>query len=346
MSVFSRVFQKLVVRSGAKTPSLDRMLALFDQELDHFQQLVLPTPESKPRTPFESTNVPFEKMSMANMTVQQMLSILPVMLPMQLKMRQAAKLYDGKFKATHSEASTEFFAQLEEIGYRAGATQIKYIRVPHYAIFKDKGIPHEFAILISVEMNKENISTAPSFAAFKEVAKGYKNLAEISLKMAGFMRRSGFAAYPGTPLGGLTDYTHLGELAGMGAIGYHGMLITPREGTRLRINTIYTNIQNLPVNLESENEHLWIRDFCARCKKCIRGCPVKAIFDEPQARGDGGMQCIDHSTCRDYFNTNFGCAICLAECPFSQVGYETIQSRFKSKTATPQFRIPVERINQ
>ena len=53
------------------------------------------------------------------------------------------------------------------------------------------------------------------------------------------------------------------------------------------------------------------------------------------------MQCIDHAACRDYFNQNFGCAICLADCPFSVAGYEKVKSRFKGNPKAPQFRIPV-----
>nr|AQU14199.1 truncated iron-sulfur cluster enzyme family protein [Hormoscilla spongeliae GUM034]AQU14207.1 iron-sulfur cluster enzyme family protein, carboxy terminus [Hormoscilla spongeliae SP4] len=140
------------------------------------------------------------------------------------------------------------------------------------------------------------------------------------------MRREGFAACPGLALGGLTDYVYLAEKAGLGAIGYHGLLISPLGGARLRINTIYTNITNLP--LESENEHLWIRDYCSICKKCISKCPPQAIFNEPQPLGDGGMQCIDHNACRGYFQANFGCAICLAVCPFSKAGYDKIKATF------------------
>jgi epoxyqueuosine reductase QueG len=221
----------------------------------------------------------------------------------------------------------------------AGAADIRYVRVPRNAIFQHKGIPHEYAVVITVEMDKEKLANAPSFDAFLEVAKGYGNLARIGNQLAGFMRRNGFAAYPGTALGGLTDYTHLAEVAGLGAIGYHGLLITPNEGARLRINTIYTNITNLPI--QTENEHLWVRDFCAMCKKCIRGCPVQAIYEQPRPRGDGGMQCIDHAACRDYFNQNYGCAVCLVKCPFSEMGYEKVKARFKGNPKSPQFHIPV-----
>lgn len=318
--------------------SLDNVLAHFDQELQNFQQLIPPAPESKPRTPFDG-DLPTDQMWISNIRLRQRLEVLPVLLPLLWNMQRSAKFYDGKYTPARSEAEPAFLAELESRAYESGAKDVRYVRVPNNAIFKHKGLPHEYAIMFTVEMDKDIMSTAPSFAAFKEVARGYKNLAVISNKLARLLRRNGFAAYPGTALGGLTDYTYLAELAGLGAIGYHGLLITPGEGARLRVNTIYTNITNLPV--ENENEHLWVRDFCALCKKCIRRCPVEAIFPQPRPRGDGGMQCIDHDACRDYFQAQFGCALCLAVCPFSQVGYETVQARFKGNPRAPQFRIPL-----
>lgn len=341
MSTMNRFFEILITQGSGKKPSLDSLLAQLDKELENFQELVPPAPESKPRTPFDSKNLKFEDMYMSRLAARQIFSLLPIMLPLQLQMRRSARLYDGKFQPTKLEADPIFLKKLETLAREAGATAVKYVKVPRTAIFKHKGIPCEYAIVFTVEMDKDNMSTAPSFDAFKEVANGYKNLAVIGNKMANFLRRNGYAAYPGTALGGITDYTHLAELAGLGAIGYHGLLITPEEGARLRINTIYTNITNLPI--EVENEHLWVRDFCAMCKKCIRGCPVQAIFDQPRPRGDGGLQCIDHDACRDYFNQNFGCAICLAMCPFSDIGYEKVKARFKGNPKAPQFRIPIPR---
>ena len=42
------------------------MLVIFDKELENFQALVLPTPESKHRTPIDSPDLPTEKISMAH----------------------------------------------------------------------------------------------------------------------------------------------------------------------------------------------------------------------------------------------------------------------------------------
>lgn len=39
--------------------------------------------------------------------------------------------------------------------------------------------------------------------------------------------RKGYSTYPSTALGGPMDFVAIGELANLGASGYHGLLITP-----------------------------------------------------------------------------------------------------------------------
>jgi epoxyqueuosine reductase len=328
---------------AAGGPSLDVLLDWTDKHIFNLKTLIRPAPESKPRTPF-ATHLPKEKISMRNLTGRQLLRVLPKFLPLLKNMVLGSRLYDREFKASRNEADPKFIAELEAMARAAGAKDIAYIKVPTNAIFRDKGIPCEYAIVFTVEMDKEPISTAPSFECQLEVMDGYKRMSTISNKLSHHLRKNGFAAYPGTALGGLTDYVHLAELAGLGAIGYHGLLISPGEGARLRLNTIYTSITNLPT-LEARgetNQHLWVRDFCAMCNKCVRKCPVGAIYDQPQPRDDGGFQSIDHASCRDYFTEHNGCAVCLAVCPFSQIGYEKVQAGFKGNHAAPQFRIPAQ----
>ncbi len=342
----SNVLQQLKPngKQGESGPSLDTLLAWTDKHIFNLKTLIRPAPESKPRTPF-ATNLPKEKVSMRNLTGRQMLRVLPKFLPLMANMVLGSRLYDREFKASRAEADPQFIAELEAMARAAGAKDIAYIKVPTNAIFQDKGIPCAYAMVFTVEMDKEPISTAPSFECQLEVMDGYKRMSTISNRLSRHMRKNGFAAYPGTALGGLTDYVHLAELAGLGAIGYHGLLISPGEGARLRLNTIYTNITNLPT-LEARgetNQHLWVRDFCAMCNKCVRKCPVGAIYDQPQPRGDGGFQSIEHATCRDYFTEHNGCAVCLAVCPFSQIGYEKVHAGFKGNDSAPQFRIAPHR---
>jgi hypothetical protein len=244
-------------------PSLDLLLNWTDKHIFNLKHLIRPAPESKPRTPF-ATNLPKEKVSMRNLSGRQMLQVIPKFLPLVANMVLGSRMYDKEFKASSSEASPEFIAELELMARAAGAKDIAYIKVPSNAIFQDKGIPCEYAMVFTVEMDKEPISSAPSFECQLEVMDGYKRMSTISNRLSRHMRKNGFAAYPGTALGGLTDYVHLAELAGLGAIGYHGLLISPGEGARLRLNTIYTNITNLPT-LEVKRTSICGCEIFARC---------------------------------------------------------------------------------
>lgn len=245
--MLQRLFDRLIGSADTehRRPSLDRKLEELDNHLDNLDTLIQPAPESSPRTPFDTT-LPKEQITTFNFTPRQMVKVFPIILPLLRIMQSSAGMYDVAFQPSRREASPDFIAELEGLAHSAGAKGVKYVRVPRRAIFRDKGIPHGYAVLFTVEMDAGPIDTAPSFECMREVMRGYKNLALISNKLARFMRKNGFAAYPGTALGGLTDYDYLAELAGLGAIGYHGLLITPGQGPRLRINTIYTNIENLP----------------------------------------------------------------------------------------------------
>ncbi len=344
--MFVDMFKTIILSRGQKNgggPSLDTILDSADAHLDNLKTSIRHAPESRPRTPFNS-DVPAQESSMLTLSVGQKIRAVRRMVPLMLNMNAGAHMYDRQVEPTRSEVTPSFLAQFEERARALGAKDIGYVRVPRTAIFQGKAIPCEYAIVFTVEMDKEPIETAPSFDCQIEVMDGYKEMAIIAKKLSLYLRKSGYAAYPGTALGGLTDYPHLAELAGIGVIGYHGLLISPGEGARLRINTIYTNITNLPTlqATGAENPHLWVRDFCAMCTKCIRKCPPKAIFQEPRPRGDGGMQTIEHAVCRDYFTRNYGCGVCLAVCPFSQVGYDKVQARFKGNPDAPQFRIGMQ----
>jgi hypothetical protein len=105
---------------SAGTPSLDNMLELFDRELNNFSSLVEPSPESKPRTNFDSPDLPIEVNSRVNMTKRQLFGAFPIMLPIIINMRKGSKLYGGKFTPSRSEASPGFIENLESLAKKLG----------------------------------------------------------------------------------------------------------------------------------------------------------------------------------------------------------------------------------
>ena len=61
-------------------------------------------------------------------------------------------------------------------------------------------------------------------------------------------------------------------------------------------------------------------DFCTSCQLCTNACPPQAIFEEKQTvRGDDKWY-VDFDKCIGYFHEAYGCAICIAVCPWSRPG--------------------------
>ena len=229
-------------------------------------------------------------------------------------------------KAEKSEAPPAFFAQLETFARQHGAAAIDYAIITPDLIFKDFMVPHQNAIVIISEMEKEPFITAPSIESMIEVAKAYADTTLLANEISTYLHQHGYSAFSGISMGGSVDHTRLAEKAGLGKIGYHGSLIGPQAGARVRINVVYTNIENLPIS--AENEHDWVIDFCAMCNKCIRKCPPKAIRQDPEPDAHGRISVIDANACGPYMACNHGCGVCIAVCPFSLAGYGRIQEGF------------------
>lgn len=247
-----------------------------------------------------------------------------IMLQLMVNTFRIAHSFKSLPKAPEQHISAEDFSDLETLAKELGVTALGSTVVKKTDVFKGKVAPYSYAIVYAVEMDKERIKKAPSGETLLEVIGAYKKSDSIALSLVNFLRQRGFGAYPGLSIGGAVDYCTLAERAGLGTIGYHGLLISPHDGARLRLNIIYTSIINLP---KTPNGHLWIRDFCSHCRKCIRSCPPGAIHESPQDK-KGGQECISADVCRNYMGENFTCGVCVKVCPFSQAGYEKIKRGF------------------
>ena len=83
------------------------------------------------------------------------------------------------------------------------------------------------------------------------------------------------------------DVPHAAELAGLGKVGKHGLLITPQFGTLQRLSLILTDA-------EIEGDPIITENYCDGCDACTRAC----------AYGLNRKRC---SLCKDgAFPTNFG----------------------------------------
>ena len=176
---------------------------------------------------------------------------------------------------------------------------------------------HSFAISFTVEMQFPMIQHAPQTRVIVETAKQYVEAARISIILADFLRRLGYAAR--AHIAGSNYQALLVPAAwrgGLGELGRIGMLMTPHFGPRVRLGLVTTGIPlitDLPITFGAQR-------FCEICRKCAANCPAQAI-----PRGDrvfeNGVEkwVIDREACYRYWRkVGTDCARCVYVCPYSK----------------------------
>lgn len=217
--------------------------------------------------------------------------------------------------------------ELKSFSYTLGVSDIGFTKVDPSMIFKDRKILFENAIVFTMEMKRAAIDYAPSIKTKSEVFRTYLELGKIVNKVAKFLRKQGYNAQAGPALGGDVNYPLLAQKAGLGTIGKHGLLISPRFGPSFRLAAVFTDIENLPMS--GTNDHLWINEFCNKCNRCVRQCPGDAIHMDTKTFDDGSKQCIDYRKCAVPFSNQYGCSVCVKECTFYKNDYYKIKENFK-----------------
>ena len=185
--------------------------------------------------------------------------------------------------------------ELEGYARGLGITDIGYTEVNPRHIFRGYQILYKNAIVFTMEMDREKIKAAPSMPSFIEIFRTYYQLGVIVNKVSEFLRERGFNAHAGPAVGGYLNYIPLARDAGLGEIEKNGLLITRKNGPRIRLAAVFTDIENLP--FASENQYGWIREYCESCNICVEKCPPKAIFQETKSRKNGGPIYVDHTLC-------------------------------------------------
>jgi epoxyqueuosine reductase QueG len=101
------------------------------------------------------------------------------------------------------------------------------------------------------------------------------------------------------------SYKHAGQAAGLGKIGWNGLLIAPGLGPRVRLSACVTEAELPPTSA------LNMTFKCDKCRLCIEHCPAKAIA-EPQS---GEQYAVDKFACSTFLTASGLCAECMRVCP-------------------------------
>ena len=184
-------------------------------------------------------------------------------------------------------------------------------------LFEGERTEFRHVIIAAVHHDYERISKAPNPIAGAEVMVQYTRAASVAKKIASWLHQEGWEAEPVTgPMASRLAMIPAAIQAGFGELGKHGSLINPEFGSSFRLSAVLTNA---PLPLDEPQTH-GVDDFCSSCKICEDACPPFAITADKQLVRGIEKWYVDFDRCLPFFNEHQGCAICIAECPWSRPG--------------------------
>jgi ferredoxin len=216
---------------------------------------------------------------------------------------------------------------VKDLALRLGALGVGITELRDYHVYshvgRGRGVPgeeisleHRWAIVFTVEMDHRVMRSAPAAPVVAESARRYVEAAEVGVQVAAAIRDLGYPAR--AHIDG--NYRVIAPLvavdAGLGEIGRMGILMTPRQGPRVRLGVVTTD---LPLEADEPGDDLTVLDFCTVCRKCAENCPSNSIPVGGREAVDAGLRwALDADSCFRYWNlTGTDCGRCMTVCPYA-----------------------------
>jgi epoxyqueuosine reductase len=186
-------------------------------------------------------------------------------------------------------------------------------------VFEGYSIDQPWVIVLALAHDYERLREVPSDetngVGVCDVGDQYARGTRASYALANWIRAQGYRAdpYPG-PMAGALLLIPPAIAAGLGELGKHGSLISPRFGAGARLAGVTTD---MPV-VATPPIHFGADEFCATCQVCTQVCPPGAIRPQKQMVRGVERWYVDFDKCIPYFAEAASCGICIAECPWTR----------------------------
>jgi reductive dehalogenase len=180
----------------------------------------------------------------------------------------------------------------------------------------------QYALVMGFEANYDMLRylTTQIGGAAQDMASARMTI--TSALVTAFIRNLGFQAIDCT-IDDVAIAVPMAMQAGLGDLGRHGQLITPRFGPRVRLSLVITD---LPLVTDSPID-FGVTEFCEKCKKCAERCPSEAISHEDRttepiniSNAAGALKWpMDAEKCRMYpAKVKHPCDTCVVVCPYNK----------------------------
>lgn len=186
-------------------------------------------------------------------------------------------------------------------------------------VFEGYSIKHPRVIILALAHDYERLREVPSDetngVGVCDVGDQYARGTRASYALANWIRSQGYDAdpYPG-PMAGALLLIPPAIAAGLGELGKHGSLISPRFGSGVRLAGVTTT---MPLASKSP-ARFGADEFCATCQICTQACPPGAISPQKQMVRGVERWYVNFDKCIPYFAEAASCGICIAECPWTR----------------------------
>ncbi|NQT58655.1 MAG: 4Fe-4S dicluster domain-containing protein [Bacteroidetes bacterium] len=182
----------------------------------------------------------------------------------------------------------------------------------HYGKLTEEVLPNTF--VYAVEMDAEAVNKAPAIEESMEVVKKYIQVAVIGLVLSYTLREMGYYAVCHIDGESQLVLPLAADEAGLGSIGWMGILLTKKFGPKVRLGAVTTDAPLATSEIKDFN----VLEFCKTCGKCAELCPSAAIA--PLSSTENAVKpSINHERCyKTWKELGTDCGVCLAVCPFGK----------------------------
>jgi len=225
--------------------------------------------------------------------------------------QQARKTKYGNEKSTKTQVTPDFWEKFENKAKELGVDLIGYTPVIENYIFKDLKLYGKNAVILGMEMKWDKIKNAPSAICEIEVFRVYKELGDVTIELAEFLKEQGYKSEAHHPFGGKLLFGPHAIAANLGILGRNGLIITPEFGPRQRWSIITTDAE---IPKTEKRDFSKLKEYCEKCGACVRGCKGGSVYETPIEKENGVITHIDRSKCIQSILENNYCSYCLRIC--------------------------------
>ena len=180
------------------------------------------------------------------------------------------------------------------------------------------------AICLALEQDYDATQTIPSLEAERAQGRAYLRQAELSRSLVQHILSLGYKVQVSGPTWHLGPMIPMFVEAGLGQLGVNGQLLSPRFGSRARLQIILTDAKvryDRPVDYG-------IHKFCALCQVCVSRCPGRALDGQKLWYRGIEKNKLNFARCRPVMARYSGCGICMKVCPVQKYGMKPVMEHY------------------